>query len=215
MTIDSLLHKAILLALSLCCVPLTAQTANPPVRRFQLTAATPAFWTLVDHDAHLKTLASGFGFTEGPVWDKAGFVWVSDEEKNKIYRLHSDGTKEEMISIVDPDGNTYDRDHRLIDCASIIRGIIRLSEDGKSYKVLTDNWEGKKFNSPNDVVLGPDKAFYFTDPALDMVKGETKEIPFQGVYRLDPSGKVTLLTKELTQPNGLAFTPDRQDLLCR
>ena len=200
--------KVVLLTVGLSFVPVAAQTPATPARSFQLAAETPAFWNLLDHDAHLKTLANGFGFTEGPVWDKAGFVWVSDEVKNKIYRVHSDGTKEEMISIVDPDGNTYDREHRLIDCASIIRGIIRLSEDGKSYKVLADSWEGKKFNSPNDVVLGPDKAFYFSDPALDMIKGETKEIPFQGVYRLDPSGKVTLLTKELTQPNGLAFSPD-------
>jgi gluconolactonase len=96
---------------------------------------------------------------------------------------------------------------QLIDCASVLRAIIRISADGK-YTVLADRFEGKKFNSPNDVVLGPDDALYFTDPTLDLVAGEKQELEFQGVFRLDASGKVTLLTKELTQPNGLAFSPD-------
>jgi gluconolactonase len=88
-----------------------------------------------------------------------------------------------------------------------LRAIIANSKDGQ-YKVLADHFEGKKLNSPNDVILGPDGALYFTDPTLDLVKGEKQEIPFQGVYRLDKTGKLTLLTKELTQPNGLAFSPD-------
>ncbi|HEX3119101.1 MAG TPA: SMP-30/gluconolactonase/LRE family protein, partial [Candidatus Acidoferrum sp.] len=91
--------------------------------------------------------------------------------------------------------------------ASVLRAIIRITPDGK-YTVLADHFEGKKLNSPNDVVIGPDGAIYFTDPTLDLVKGEPQEIPYQGVYRLDDSGKVTLLTKDLTQPNGLAFSPD-------
>src|SRR5947199_2802434 len=74
--------------------------------------------------------------------------------------------------------------------------------------MLANKFEGKRFNSPNDVVLGPDGALYFTDPTLDLVKGEKQEIPFQGVYRLDGKGNVRLLTKDLTQPNGLAFSPD-------
>ena len=177
-------------------------------RAFRLTATTPDFWKPIDQDAKLERLATGFGFIEGPVWDKAGFAWVSDEVLYKIYRVRADGSRQEVISIVDPDGNTYDGDHRLVDCASVIRGIIRLSADGKSYKVLADKWRGKRFNSPNDVVLGPDGAFYSTAPTLDLVKGETQEISFQGVYRLDTKGNVNLLTKELTQPNGLAFSPD-------
>ncbi len=78
------------------------------------------------------------------------------------------------------------------------------------YTVLADKYEGKKFNSPNDVIVGPDAAIYFTDPTLDLVKGEKQEIPFQGVYRLDANDGVRLLTKELTQPNGLAFSPNGQ-----
>jgi gluconolactonase len=176
-------------------------------REFKLQAESPRFWDLVDQNAKLGVVATGFGFTEGPVWDDAGFLYVSDETINKIFRLHPNGEKEEVIALGDPDGNTFDRQHRLIDCASVLRAIIEVTPDGK-YKILADHYDGKKLNSPNDVVLGPDNALYFTDPTLDLVEGEKQEIPFQGVYRLDGKGNLTLLTKDLTQPNGLAFSPD-------
>jgi gluconolactonase len=186
-------------------LPASAQK-NP--RKFELQPISPKFSALIPSDAKLETVATGFGFTEGPVWDPAGFLYVSDEELNKIFRVSlNDGHKEELIALGDPDGNTYDREKRLVDCASVLRAIIAISKDGK-YKILADRFEGEKFNSPNDVIVGPDGAFYFTDPTLDLPKGEKQEIPFQGVYRLDQSGKVTLLTKELSQPNGLAFSPD-------
>jgi gluconolactonase len=179
--------------------------AQPP--EFQLKAESPHFWDLVERNAKLSVVGTGFGFTEGPVWDQAGFLYVSDETINKIYRLHLDSKKEEVIALGDPDGNTFDRQHRLIDCASVLRAIIEVTPDGK-YKILADRYDGKKLNSPNDVIVGPDGALYFTDPTLDLVAGEKQEIPFQGVYRLDGKGKVQLLTKDLTQPNGLAFSPD-------
>jgi len=185
----------------------SAIQAHGPAREFQLRAESPQFWKLFSHDAKLETLATGFGFTEGPVWDPAGFTYVSDEEINRIYRVYPDGHKEELLSLGDPDGNTYDLNQKLLDCASVLRAIIRIEPDGK-YKVLADRFEGKRFNSPNDVVIGPDGAIYFTDPTMDLPAGEKQEIPFQGVYRLDAQGKVRLLTKDLTQPNGLAFSPD-------
>lgn len=185
---------------------LAAQSQKPP-RQFSLRALTPQFWNLIPHDAKLTTVASGFGFTEGPVWDPAGFIYVSDEEINKIYRVFPDGRKESVIDLGDPDGNTYDMQSRLIDCASVLRAIIRVSPDGK-YTILADHYQGMKFNSPNDVVIGPDHAIYFTDPTLDLPKEQKQETPFQGVYRLDEKGGVQLLTKDLTQPNGLAFSPD-------
>ena len=184
----------------------TAQETNK-LREFSLHADTPQFWELIPKSARLDTVGQGFGFTEGPVWDTAGFLYISDEEQNKIYKLSLDGKKSELIALGDPDGSTYDREHRLIDCASVLRAIIRISPDGK-YETLADRFEGKKFTSPNDVVVGPDGALYFTDPTLDLVKGERQELAFQGVFRVDSKGKVTLLTKELSQPNGLAFSPD-------
>ena len=202
--------------------------AEPPAPAFHLKAESPEFWKLIDRKSHLTKVAGDFGFTEGPVWDDAGFLYVSDEEKNKIYRVYLDGRKlerqkEELVSLGDPDGSTYDHCHRLIDCASVLRAIIALTPDGK-YRVLADRFAGKKFNSPNDVIVGPDGALYFTDPTLDLVPGQKQEIPFQGVYRLSVlcgvndnviqdihnhgMGTVRLLTKDLTQPNGLAFAPD-------
>ena len=176
-------------------------------REFQLQADSPAFWNLIDHDAKLQSLATGFGFTEGPMWDPAGFLYVSDETLNKIFRVEANGEKKEIIALGDPDGNTFDREHRLIDCASVLRAIIAVTPKG-NYKILADRYEGKRFNSPNDVIVGPDGALYFTDPTLDLVAGEKQEIPFQGVYRLDHAGNVRLLAKDLSQPNGLAFSPD-------
>jgi len=186
---------------------LLALSAQTKGGAFELTAESAKFWNLFEHDAKLDTVGTGFGFTEGPVWDPAGFLYVSDEENNKIFRLYTaDGRKEELISLGDPDGNTYDRNRHLIDCASVLRAIIQLDDAGR-YTVLADRYEGKRFNSPNDVIVGPDGAIYFTDPTLDLPKGEKQEIPFQGVYRLGPEGHVQLLTKELSQPNGLAFSP--------
>lgn len=198
-TLSSLL-LAVLLA-----IPAVAQQS---MRKFELQPLSPKFSTLIPQNAKLETVATGFGFTEGPVWDPSGFLYISDEEQNRIFRVYlSDGRKEELISLGDPDGNTYDHLGRLVDCASVLRAIIAISEDGK-YKILADHFGEKKFNSPNDVIVGPDAALYFTDPTLDLPKGEKQEIPFQGVYRLDGNGKVRLLTKDLSQPNGLAFSPD-------
>ena len=182
--------------------------AQENARHFELQAQSPEFWDLIAKDAKLESVGTGFGFTEGPVWDPAGFVYVSDETLNKIFRVYvKDGRKEEVITLGDPDGNTYDQHGRLIDCASVLRAIIEVLPDGK-YKVLADRFEGRKFNSPNDVIVGPDGALYFTDPTLDLPAGQKQEIPFQGVYRLDASGNVRVLTKDLSQPNGLAFFPD-------
>src|SRR5882724_3022837 len=203
----SVMCASSLVFLTMAVAALWAARTEPERRKFELKAESPAFWKLVPPDATLATLATGFGFTEGPVWDPSGFLYVSDEALNKIFRIYLDGRREELISIGDPDGNTYDSQHQLLDCASHLRAIIRISRTGK-IQVLADKFGGKRFNSPNDVVMGPDGAIYFTDPTLDLPAGQNKELPYQGVYRLDSHGRVTLLTSELSQPNGLAFSPD-------
>lgn len=196
------IRRGLIVVLLAVCAP--AQTTT---RTFSVEAHSPTLWNLIDRKASLETVAVGFGFTEGPMWDPAGFLYVSDETINKIFKVYPNGRKEEVIALGDPDGNTFDRRHRLIDCASVLRAIIEVTPDGR-YKILADHYDGKRFNSPNDVIVGPDGALYFTDPTLDLVEGEKQEIPFQGVYRLDEKGNVRLLTKDLTQPNGLAFSPD-------
>jgi len=195
------------LLLFLLLVPAACAAQGQKLRDFELRAESPQFWKLLEPDARLTRVGAGFGFTEGPVWDPRGFLYVSDETLNRIFRLYPDGHREEVISLGDPDGNTYDQHFRLLDCASVLRGVIRLEPDGR-YTILADRFQNKRFNSPNDLVIGPDGAIYFTDPTLDLPKGQAQEIPFQGVYRLDTKGEVRLLTRDLAQPNGLAFSPD-------
>ena len=117
------------------------------------------------------------------MWDPRGFLYVSDEVQNKISRVYPDGRVEPVLFIGDPDGSTLDAQGRLVTTASVLRAIVQV-EPGGSYKVLADRYEGKRFNSPNDIVLGPDGALYFTDPNLDLPKGDKQELAFQGVYRL-------------------------------
>lgn len=187
------------------------QNPKEPPREFKLTAQSAQFWKLIDRHADLQRVAGDFRFTEGPVWDPQGFLYVSDSEGNTIFRIYPDGRRETFFQTGDPDGSTLDRNHELITTASVLRAVVKVQKDG-SYRVLADKYDGKRFNSPNDVVLGPDGAFYFTDPTLDLPKGERQEIPFQGVYRLGTDGSVRLLTRDLTQPNGLAFSPDGKRL---
>src|SRR5215475_8807760 len=153
------------------------QGKGGPPRQFELKAETPAFWELFDEGAKLEKIATGFGFTEGPVWDPKGFLYISDEEKNKLSRVYPDGRVETILEIGDPDGSTLDTKGHLVTTASVLRAIIEVAPDGK-YKVLADKFEGKKFNSPNDIVVGPDGALYFTDPTLDLPKGEKQELEY-------------------------------------
>jgi gluconolactonase len=198
------MDRMIFVALA-CSVIANAQ--NPAGRQFKLTAESPKFWQLIAKDARLEKVAGGFGFTEGPVWNPRGFPYFSDSNNNKVLRVYPGGRVETVLEIGDPDGSTFDAQGRFVTTASILRAVIRLDADGK-YQVLADRYNGKKFNTPNDIVLGPDGALYFTDPTLDLPKGQKQELPYQGVYRLGTDGSVRVLTTDLTQPNGLAFSPD-------
>lgn len=206
----SLMKSIIVGLIFLFTVPVALNAQRAP-RKFELRANSPKFWKLIGKHAKLTRMATGFGFTEGPVWDPHGFLYVSDEILNKIFRVYPDGHKETLISLGNPDGNTFDREFHLIDCASVLRAVIQVDPDGH-YKVLADQYEGKKLNTPNDVVLGPDGALYFTNPTLDLTQDQKQEIPYQGVYRLDAQGNMQLLVKDMAQPNGLAFSPDGKKL---
>ena len=192
---------------------LAAQTPAPQPRHrrphppFAYTALKPGFWQRMDKSARPKTLSTAFTFTEGEVWSPkdGGILYLSDEEQNHIFILHPDGSRSVLASLVDPDGNTFDQNRQLLDCASVLHAIVRVAPDG-TLTTLTDTYQGKAYNSPNDIVMGPDGAYYFTDPPLDM-HGRAPELGFSGVYRLGRDGKVTLLIKDLPQPNGLAFSP--------
>ncbi|QNI36642.1 SMP-30/gluconolactonase/LRE family protein [Edaphobacter albus] len=200
--------RVVSLAVALSCLAAANLAAQRRQRSFSLEADSPEFWSLVAKDAQLVTVGSGFGFTEGPIWEPGGTLIVSDEVTNELCRLYPDGHHETIMKLGDPDGNTLDQQRRVIVTASVLRSLIRLSPDEKSYTVIADRYQGMRLNSPNDVTLGPDGALYFTDPTLDLVKGEKQETPWKGVYRLASDGTLTLLVRDLSQPNGLAFSPD-------
>ena len=200
------------LAVLAASVTATAQTSPQVPDRFALQAESSKFWDLVDKNASLEKVTGGFSFTEGPVWDEKGrFLYVSDEDQNRIARVYPDGRVETVLNIGDPDGATFDRHHRLIETASILRAMIRVAPDG-SYEILADRYDGKRLNSPNDVVLGPDGALYFTDPTLDLVKGAQQELAYQGIFRMEDTGALKLLATDMAVPNGIAFSPDGKRL---
>lgn len=205
------MSKSLLLLAAASAATALAQQPKAPPREFKLESLSPAFNKLIDKGAKLKKVAGGFGFTEGPVWDKRGFLYVSDERQYKIFKVWPDGKVEPLASIKDPDGSALDKNGRLVDAASGLRQVIEVHDDG-TYKVLADKYEGKKFSSPNDIVLGPDGALYFTDPTIDLPKGEKQELEIKGIYRLAADGSLKLMIKDRNQPNGLAFSPDGKKL---
>jgi gluconolactonase len=199
-------------------------------RAFELRSNSPKFNELIPADEAVEKIAGGFGFTEGPVWDpRGGFLFVNDESQNKISRVFPDGRVETVLEIRDPDGAAFDSEGRLIVCLSTLRKLIALAPDGQ-VTTLAETYDGKRLNSVNDVVLGRDGALYFTDPTIDLPKGDTQELP-TAVYRLASSrpftqrradgsvtsigagaGALTQLATDVAQPNGLAFSPDGRHL---
>ncbi len=154
--------------------------------------------------------ATGFRFTEGPMWHPDGYLIFSDIPANTIYRL-SDGEAEVFRK---PSGHsnglTFDREGRLIACEHGNRRVSRTEKDG-TVGALATHYEGKRLNSPNDVVVRSDGSIYFTDPPYG-VKRDERELEFQGVYRIAPDGELQLLLKDFDRPNGLAFSPDESVL---
>jgi gluconolactonase len=177
---------------------------------------------IVPADAKIEKLATGFGFTEGPVWAPGGYLLFSDPNDNRIYRWSPDGqvtvyrtnsgySGMDIGEYRQPGSNglAFDGDGRLTIAEHGNRRISRLEKNGM-VTVLADRFEGRRLNSPNDLVYKSDGALYFTDPPFGLPKvfeDPRKELPHSGVYRL-ADGKVQLLTAGLTGPNGLAFSPD-------
>ena len=192
----------------------------------------PALDDLVPQDAVLEVLAEGFDWAEGPVWvNGGGFVLFSDIPPNAIYRwkegeghtlyLKPSGYTADTprTGEVGSNGLTLDAEGRLVLAQHGDRRIARLDapldNPTPTYVTLADRFDGKRFNSPNDLVYHSNGDLYFTDPPYGLefrMEDPAKEIDFQGVYRLASDGTVTLLTDELSRPNGIAFSPDEQTL---
>jgi gluconolactonase len=158
-----------------------------------------------------ELLATGFQFTEGPVWQADGSLLFSDIPANRIYRWTPTGGAEVWR---EPTGNsnglTLDRQGRLIACEHSGRRVSRTEADG-TVRAVAEWYGGKRLNSPNDVVVKSDGSIYFSDPPYG-IKPEEREQPCNGVYRLLPDGALELLVDDFDRPNGLAFSPDESIL---
>jgi len=187
------------------------------------------FDELVPKDAVIEVLAGGFKWSEGPVWFKDGqHLLFSDIPNNRVCKWSEKGGLQ--ADFLKPSGYTgtakfegyepganglaLDKAGNLILCQHGDRRVARLEKDGK-FTTLADKYNGKRLNSPNDLVFHPSGDLYFTDPPYGLPKQMAdpgKELDFQGVYRLKPNGEVTLLTKEMSRPNGIGLSPDGKTL---
>jgi gluconolactonase len=158
-----------------------------------------------------KQLETHFVFTEGPVWNTAGFLLFSDIPANRIFRWE-EGKPSEVFREPSHHSNglSYDRKGRFLACEHGSRRVTRTLEDG-TIEVLAEEFEGKKLNSPNDLVVAEDGTIYFTDPPYG-VEEEKRELDFQGIYRIDPQGTLHLEHKGFKKPNGIGLSPDGKTL---
>lgn len=171
---------------------------------FQAQSPVPA-------DAKLETVAGGFQFVEGPLWiDSLGLLF-SDINGNTVYRWPKTGS---AVAYVKPSGGgnglSIDKQGCLLLAQQNARTVSRREPDG-TLKVIASVYNGKKLNSPNDIIVRSDGSIFFTDPPYG-ISSNQEELGFYGIYRLTPNGQLQLLDKSLRRPNGLAFTPDEKKL---
>ena len=186
----------------------------------------PALDELIAPDARPAILSEGYKWSEGPVWT-AGALLFSDVPNNVVWRwsetagvtqfLRPSGYTGTVPRGGEPGSNglAVDTSGRLYLCQHGDRRIARLAPDGHSFETIADKYDGKRFNSPNDLVVRDSGDVYFTDPIYGLVgheKDPAREIPWSGVYRVHTDGRVDLVDKSLTFPNGLAFSPDGKKL---
>ncbi|HEX3376799.1 MAG TPA: SMP-30/gluconolactonase/LRE family protein [Candidatus Acidoferrales bacterium] len=200
----------------------------------------PGADAIVPADATVEKLGDGFKFLEGPIWVHAkgqGFLLFSDIPANVIRKwdpkdgfsifLEKSGYSGTItpdfggqtnngfgvVNLIGSNGITIDKQGRIVFCTHGDREVVRLEKNGKR-TVLASRYEGKRLNSPNDLVFKSDGSLYFTDPPSGLRDGDKnpqKELTFNGVYRLS-KGKLTLLAKDFVRPNGIAFSPDEKYL---
>lgn len=207
-------------------------TAYPILEEGHLEAFNDRFWELIPEDARLEILAEGHDWTEGPLWvAQDSMLLYTDIPRNAVYRW-----KEGQASAVylqpsgflganfpgrEPGANglLLDKAGSLVLCQHGERRMARMSrpleDPAPEFEVLAASYEGKRLNSPNDAVYKSNGDLYFTDPPYGLPGGMEdpgKELPFQGVYRLEGNGRLTLLTNEFSRPNGIAFSPDESQL---
>ncbi len=158
-----------------------------------------------------QLLASGFVFTEGPLWVAEGYWLFVDVRTSHVYKLVPGGEVEVVRENSDQsNGMTYDMQGRILVCEMESRQVQRWESDGTLTPIAT-HWDGKRLNRPNDVICASDGSIYFTDPGIRMEEHE-KELDFFGVYRLGADGDLQPIIKDFDFPNGLALSPDEGTL---
>ncbi len=222
----SLWLSILLLESLIYAAPTPAPSSFPTVGRIE--RRDPRFDALVPPGAVLEKVADGMDWTEGPLWDsRDGSLLFSDVPRNSVLRwkeatgvtpfLRESGyTGGDPFKGREPGSNglAFDREGRLVLCQHGNRRIVRREKDGR-FTVLADRYDGKRLNSPNDLVFRSTGDLYFTDPPFGLAGAFTdtaKELPFQGVYRLAPDGTLTAVVTDLRAPNGLGFSPDERTL---
>jgi gluconolactonase len=193
----------------------------------RIVESDPKLAEVLDKSAELEVLGSGFDWAEGPVWVRDGkYLLFSDIPPNKVVKWEEG---KGISTFLQPSGYTGATDYggepgsngllldgqgRLVSCEHGDRRVSVMTKDGGK-RTLVDNYEGKRLNSPNDAVYKSNGDLYFTDPPYGLpnrYEDRRRELDWCGVYRLSKDGKVTLLTKEMTRPNGIAFSPDEKIL---
>lgn len=211
----------LLRSLSLLLATSLAAFAAEPVPEFHgsIEKLDPALDTLLAPDAKVEVLASGFNWSEGPVWRDGGLVF-SDVPENTVFGWNEGDTSAKVV--LKPSGSLsgegqgsnglqVDAQGNLILCQHGERRIARLEKDG-TFTSLADKFEGKRFNSPNDLVIAKSGTIFFTDPPYGLKKGEAPELPQHGIYSVTPAGKVSLVISDIRFPNGIALSPDQKTL---
>ncbi len=202
-----------------------ALAADPlPEFKGSIEKLDPALDSLLDSDAKIEVLASGFNWSEGPVWKEGGIVF-SDVPENTVFGW-KEGEKAASV-VLKPSGSlsgeggqgsnglAVDANGQLVLCQHGERRIARLEKDG-TFTSLADKFEGKRFNSPNDLVISSKGTIFFTDPPYGLKKGSTPDAPYHGIYAVHPVAGATtpamLLIDDIQWPNGIALSPDEKTL---
>ena len=177
----------------------------------------PEFEQLIPADAAIETIAEDHQFTEGPLWDpRMKHLLFSDIPSTTIFSWQ-EGTGEKIFRHPSgfSNGLTFNRAGELIACEHRTRAVT-VSKDGQTFEILADSWQGKKLNSPNDVIAANDGSILFSDPIYGLRERNggpaEAELDFQGLYRITPQGKLTLISDSFERPNGLVLSPDEKTL---
>ena len=159
-----------------------------------------------------ERLATGFQFTEGPLWHPDGYLLFVDIRTSRIFRLEPGGEPELFREDSgESNGLTFDSQGRLVVCEMINQRVTRREDDG-SYTVLADSWNGQRLNRPNDVVGRSDGSLYFTNPGRERLDPSQVDMQFNSVHRIMPDGAVAMVVPGIEYPNGIAFSPDESVL---